>query len=70
MIILDRATWHTQTPGANHYYYCYATSAASPELNPTEQVWQALRDELLANRCFEGYEDELTVLLRSLECVY
>jgi transposase len=30
--------------------------AASPELNPVEQVWQQLRDNWLANRCFEGYE--------------
>ena len=30
--------------------------AASPELNPTEQVWQVLRDRYLANRCFESYD--------------
>lgn len=31
--------------------------AASPELNPTEQIWQVLRDEKLANRSFSGYEE-------------
>ncbi|MBS3904619.1 MAG: transposase [Simkania sp.] len=30
---------------------------ASPELNPTEQVWQVLRDEHLANRYYEDYDD-------------
>ena len=29
----------------------------SPELNPIEQVWQWLRQNELANRCFKGYED-------------
>jgi transposase len=30
--------------------------AASPELNPVEQIWQQLRDNKLANRCYAGYE--------------
>ena len=29
----------------------------SPELNPVEQIWQWLRNNELANRCFKGYED-------------
>lgn len=29
----------------------------SPELNPVEQIWQWLRQNELANRCFNGYED-------------
>ena len=29
----------------------------SPELNPVEQVWQWLRQNKLANRCFKHYED-------------
>jgi len=29
----------------------------SPELNPVEQVWQWLRQNELANRCFNGYQD-------------
>ncbi|MGL5398381.1 MAG: transposase, partial [Shewanella sp.] len=28
----------------------------SPELNPVEQVWQWLRQHVLANRCFKGYD--------------
>lgn len=29
----------------------------SPELNPVEQVWEWIRQNELANRCFNGYED-------------
>jgi transposase len=29
----------------------------SPELNTIEQLWQWPRQNKLANRCFEGYED-------------
>jgi transposase len=30
---------------------------ASPELNPTEQVWELLKDRELSNRCFKDEED-------------
>lgn len=60
VIILDRAAWHTtkrlkKFPNIS----LMPLPAASPELNPTEQVWQVLRDESLGNRCFEDYEDIL-----------
>jgi hypothetical protein len=29
----------------------------SPELNPTENVWQFLRENHLSNRVFQGYDD-------------
>ena len=29
----------------------------SPELNPIEQVWRWLRQNELANRCFDDYND-------------
>jgi transposase len=29
----------------------------SPKLNPIEQVWQWIRQNELANKCFNGYED-------------
>ena len=31
--------------------------AYSPELNPVEQILQWLRQNELANKCFDGYED-------------
>ena len=45
MIILDRAAWHT-TKRLKKFnnITIMPLPTASPELNPTEQVWQALRD--------------------------
>ena len=31
----------------------------SPELNPTENIWQFIRDNWLSNRIFRSYEDIL-----------
>jgi len=55
--VLDRAAWHTTLKLRNfENISLLPLPAASPELNPVEQVWQQLRDNWLANRCFEGYE--------------
>lgn len=60
VIILDRAAWHTtKRLKTFNNITLMPLPTASPELNPTEQVWQALRDESLANRCFDDYEDIL-----------
>jgi transposase len=58
VIVLDRATWHT-TNRLKKFTNISLLSLppSSPELNPTEQVWRVLRDEKLANRSFDGYED-------------
>jgi len=60
IIVLDRATWHT-TKRLKKFsnITLIPLPAASPELNPTEQVWQMLRDKSLANRSFDDYEDIL-----------
>jgi transposase len=57
VIVLDKATWHT-TKRLKRFnnISLLPLPPASPELNPTEQVWQALRDEYLANRCYEDYD--------------
>jgi transposase len=58
IIIVDGAAWHQ-----HHLAEEFANLSIiklppySPELNPIEQVWQWLRQNELANRCFEGYED-------------
>lgn len=58
VIVMDRAAWHTtQRIQKFSNITILPLPPTSPELNPTEQVWQMLRDELLANRCFDGYED-------------
>jgi transposase len=57
-IIMDRAGWHT-----THALLTFSNITLiflppySPELNPMEQVWLQLRQNSLANRCFEDYED-------------
>ena len=58
ILILDQASWHT-TKRLRKFNNLTLLSLppASPELNPTEQVWQVLRDTYLANRCYEDYED-------------
>lgn len=57
VIVFDRAAWHTTKKlRLAKNLSLLALPAASPELNPTEQVWQVLRDRYLANRCFESYD--------------
>lgn len=58
VVVLDRASWHTTTQLKNYTNISLLLlPPASPELNPTEQVWQQLRDRYLANRCYADYED-------------
>jgi transposase len=58
VVILDRAAWHTtrKLKTFNKLTLMYLPPA-SPELNPTEQVWRQLREDSLANRSFENYDD-------------
>jgi transposase len=58
VIVLDRAAWHT-TKKIKEFenITLLPLPAASPELNPVEQLWQQLRDRELANRSYEDYED-------------
>ena len=57
VIVLDQAAWHTTSKiGRFDKLTLIALPAASPELNPVEQVWQQLRDNWLANRCYESYD--------------
>ena len=57
VIVLDKAAWHT-TKRLKRFknISLLHLPPASPELNPTEQVWQALRNEYLANCCYEDYD--------------
>lgn len=57
VIVLDQAAWHmTSKVRVFDNLSLLPLPPASPELNPVEQVWQQLRDNWLANRCFSGYE--------------
>lgn len=60
VVIFDRAAWHTTKKlNVPKNISLLPLPSASPELNPTEQVWQVLRDRYLGNRCFGSYEDIL-----------
>ena len=60
VIVMDRASWHTtkKLKKFNNLTIVHLP-AASPELNPVEQVWQHLRRRELSNRCFQNYEEIL-----------
>jgi transposase len=57
VILLDKAAWHT-TKRRKRFknISLLPLLPASPELHSTEQVWQALRDKYLANRCYKDYD--------------
>ncbi|MCP5506550.1 MAG: IS630 family transposase [Chlamydiales bacterium] len=57
VLVLDQAAWHTTNKiQLFDNLTLLPLPPASPELNPVEQIWQMLRDNWLANRCYEGYE--------------
>ncbi len=58
VVIMDQASWH-QAHLANEFdnLTIIHIPPYSPELNPIEQVWSWLRQNELANRCFQNYED-------------
>ncbi len=58
ILILDREAWHT-TKKIRSFpnITLLPLPAASPELNPVEQLRQQLRDRYLSNRSYRDYED-------------
>ena len=60
VVLLDRAGWHTtdalQLPANVTLVFL---PPRSPELNPTENIWQYLRQTHLSNRVFDTYDDIL-----------
>jgi transposase len=60
VILFDRAAWHTTKKlRLPSNISLLPLPPASPELNPTEQVWQVLRDRYLGNRYFDSYDQIL-----------
>jgi len=58
VLIMDQAGWHTTKKLKSfENITLIPLPAASPELNPTEQVWRQLREDNLANRCYKDEED-------------
>ena len=60
VLLLDQAGWHLSDKLAvPDNITLLPLPAKSPELNPTENIWQFLRDNWLSNRIFRSYEDIL-----------
>lgn len=58
LVIMDGAGWHTEDIADEFKNVSIMKLPPySPELNPIEQVWQWMRQNSLANRCFQGYTD-------------
>jgi transposase len=62
VLIMDQAGWHTtaklQLPDN---ITILPLPPRSPELNPTENLWQFMRDNWLSNRVFESYDQIVAV---------
>ncbi|MFY7842541.1 MAG: IS630 family transposase [Rhabdochlamydiaceae bacterium] len=60
VVVLDNSGWHTTKKWPNFQNLTLlALPAASPELNPCEQVWKYLRRTRLSNRTFKDEEELL-----------
>ncbi|WP_155866850.1 IS630 family transposase [Colwellia sp. PAMC 21821] len=58
VVVMDGAGWHAEDTFEDlKNLAMIKLPPYSPELNPIEQVWQWLRQNCLANRCFNGYEN-------------
>lgn len=58
MLVLDGAGWHdSQDLAVPENITPVILPPYSPELNPVENVWEYLRQNKLANRLYETYED-------------
>ena len=58
VLMVDQAGWHTTAKlDVPENITILPLPAKCPELNPTENVWQFLRDNWLSNRVFKGYDD-------------
>jgi hypothetical protein len=57
VVVLDQAGWHTTDKlRLPETLSLLPLPPKSPELNPTENIWQFLRQTKLSNRVFEGYQ--------------
>jgi transposase len=58
VLLLDQAGWHTTDKlVVPENITLLPLPPKCPELNPTENVWQFLRDNYLSNRVFKSYDD-------------
>ena len=57
VVIIDGAGWHTtKALAVPANISLLRLPPYSPELNPQENIWQFMRQNKLANRCYDNYE--------------
>jgi transposase len=62
VLLLDQAGWHLSDKLAiPDNITLMPLPPKSPELNPTENIWQFMRDNWLSNRIFRSYEISSTI---------
>jgi transposase len=60
VLLLDQAGWHLSARLlVPDNITILPLPSKSPGLNPTENIWQFMRDNWLSNRIFESYDDIL-----------
>jgi transposase len=58
ILVLDQAGWHTaKVLAVPPNITLMPLPPRSPELNPTENIWQYMRQNWLSNRVFKTYDD-------------
>jgi transposase len=58
LLLVDQAGWHmTDKLAVPVNITIMPLPPKCPELNPTENVWQFIRDNWLSNRVFKSYDD-------------
>jgi len=57
VLITDQAPWHTKELNAKYdNIRIIKLPAYSPELNPTENFWDHIREKFFKNQCFSSIE--------------
>jgi transposase len=58
VLLVDQAGWHSSDKLAVPANISIVLlPSKSPELNPTENIWQFMRDNWLSNRVFASFDD-------------
>ena len=55
VVVMDGALWHQPSFNQDNVTML-KLPPYSPELNPSERVWQYLKQNELSNRCYDSYE--------------
>ncbi len=70
VVVLDQAAWHTtEKLKLSESISLLPLPPYSPELNPAERVWEDMRKNDLANRCYESYDNIIDVCCQAWNSV-